>query len=199
MAEPDLTRAAERFLQAVHRVEAGLIRQRDRILDRAAKAPRLLEGTEYEVINLLDDPGIDLDYYVYELGRLRHVADATIKVFERGTKAKPQPLVDARADFDAAIPKLKDIRDPVTHPNNDNKLDKVAWFSSVVNLHPDGSVEYLVDPEGHQHDVALALAKALTAHCRQVIADAIAADPPKPLEQQIAARKAKSGVQETPG
>lgn len=193
MAKVDLTKAAERFLSAMRRVEAGLTLQRQRVLDRSAKAPRLpFAGLAPEVILLLDDPGIDLDYYVYELGRLRHAAEAVIKVWGRGTQVPPQSVVDALAAFDVAIPKLKDIRDPITHPNNDARLSQVAWFSSIVTLHPGGRVEYLVDPDSHQHDAALALTRAVAAHCQGVITDAIAAEPPKPIDQQIVERKSAS-------
>jgi len=45
-----------------NRNTAGLETQRNRIIDRAANAPRLLEGTPNEDINLTGDVGTDLDY-----------------------------------------------------------------------------------------------------------------------------------------
>lgn len=72
MAKRDLTKSAERFQQALRRTVYGLERQRQRVLDQAANAPTLPAG-DREVINLGSDPGNDLDYYVYELARLRDI------------------------------------------------------------------------------------------------------------------------------
>jgi hypothetical protein len=47
-----------------------LEQQRQRILDRAANAPRLLPDRQFPVIDLTGDPGNDLDYYIYGLARL---------------------------------------------------------------------------------------------------------------------------------
>jgi hypothetical protein len=169
VAKRDLDKATSRFLNALRRIGAGLEQQRDRVLDRAARAPRLLPGSEYEVIDLTGDIGNDLDYYVYELGRLRAVGDSIIKVFGR-----PPELVDARATFDAGFPDLRQIRDPLTHPNDNNELDDVAWFSSVVKLKSDGSVEDLVDPRYEQHDVATVYHALLTAFLRARLRASIA-------------------------
>lgn len=70
-------------------------------------------------------------------------------------------MVDALALFDQAVPHLRSIRNPLTHPSDDNRLDGVAWFDSVVRLLPNGSVEYLVDPRHEHHDAALELIRAL--------------------------------------
>jgi hypothetical protein len=176
MVKRDLDKAASRFLNALRRTGAGLEKQRERILDRAAKVPRLLHDSPYEVINLTGDDGNDLDYYIYELARLQDLGKSIIKVF-----GKPQDLVDAQTTFDAGIPNLRLIRNPLTHPNDNDGLDEVAFFSSVVNLKPDGSVQQLVDPRYQQHDEAMAYHSALTSYLRARIADAIAADPPRPI------------------
>lgn len=83
------------------------------------------------------------------------------------------------------------MRDPLTHPNNTDQLDGVTWFGSVVVLRPGGDVDYLVDPDSHQHEAAMALVQALIDYFSKVISDAIAADPPKPLRDQIEHRKSK--------
>jgi len=100
---------------------------------------------------LTGDPGNDLDYYIYELARLQDMGKSIIKVF-----GQPQELVDAQAEFDVGIPNLRAIRNPLTHPNDNDELDEVAWFSSAVKLKPGGSVEELVDPRYEQHEVATA-------------------------------------------
>jgi hypothetical protein len=80
------------------------------------------------------------------------------------------------------------IRDPLTHPNDNDELDEVAWFSSAVKLKPGGSVEGLVDPRYEQHEVAIDYHLALATYLRARIQSAIAAVPPKPIDQQIADR-----------
>lgn len=107
MAQTDLTKAAERFLFITRRMHAGLTLQHERLQTRTANAPRLLPNSPYEGINYGADPGIDLDYYVWELGRLRAAADSSIKVADRAGGPSTQPIVDALLSFDRAIPKLK--------------------------------------------------------------------------------------------
>lgn len=107
-----------------------------------------------------------------------------IKVFSR-----PHELVDAQADFDAGIPNLRLIRNPLTHPNDNDELDEVAWFSSAVKLKPDGNVEELVDPRYEHHEVATAYHSELTSYLRARVQSAIVADPAKPVHQQIADRR----------
>ena len=136
MAKRDYAQAAGRFLTALRRTRAGLEQQRERILDRAANAPRLLPGSPFEVINLTGTNDNDLDYYIYELARLQDLGKSIIKVF-----GQPQELIDARDAFDAGIPNLRVIRNPLTHPNDNDELDGVAFFSSVVYLRSDGGAE----------------------------------------------------------
>jgi hypothetical protein len=52
----------------------------------------------------------------------------------------------------------------LTHPSNDERLDDVAWFDSVVKLGPNSSVEYVVDPRYQDHDAALELSRALSRY-----------------------------------
>jgi len=161
MATGDLDSARSRFIAAVIRVERGLDLERDRIAEGAAHAPRLLEGTEHEVVDLTSVPGNDLDYYIYELGRLQDIAREVIKVFD-----SPPEIVAALEEFDAAIPKLRSARNPLTHASNDARLDDVGWFSALIRFKDDGGVDYLVDPRYQHHDAAKALAKALLGFLR---------------------------------
>jgi hypothetical protein len=142
----------------LRRNNKGLAIQRQRLQEVSDNAPRLLAGTPYEVINLTGDDGLDLDYYVYELVRLSDMAKSIITIF-----GKPQELVDAQYAFDSAIPKLRDIRNPLTHPNDNDELDDVAWFSSLVRLTGFGGVQDLVDPRYGHHDAAMAYSEALRA------------------------------------
>lgn len=119
----------------------GVSLERQRIIAATATAPRLLEGTASEVVNLTGLPSNDLDYYVYELGRLQDAAREIIKVFDR-----PPEIVAALEAFDSAVPDLRAARNPLTHVSDDARLDDVAWFSAVVRLGPTGNVVYLVDP-----------------------------------------------------
>lgn len=79
MVKRDLDKAASRFLNALRRTGAGLQKQRERILDQAANAPRLLPDSPYEFINLTGDDGNDPDYYIYELARLQDLGKSIIK------------------------------------------------------------------------------------------------------------------------
>ncbi len=155
-ATTDPEQARSRFLGALRRIATGLEVQRSRIMDRTAQAPKLFGGTDHEVTDLTGDAGNDLDYYIYELARLRELTRTINKTFDH-----PAEIVDALATFDQAVPSLRSIRNPLTHPSDDNRLDGVAWFDSVVKLQPNGSVEYLLDPRYEHHDAALELSRAL--------------------------------------
>lgn len=161
MSSKNLDRARSRFITAVSRFIAGAQLQQDRLATAAASAPRLLEGTPEEVIDLTGTPGNDLDYYVYELVRLQDAAREIIKVFDA-----PLEIVEALKAFDAAVPRLRAVRNPLTHASDDARLDDVGWFSALVRLRPGGHVEYLVDPRGEHQDAAEALAGSMLAYLR---------------------------------
>ena len=138
----DLDTAASRFASYIYRILAGLVQQQQRVLNRAETAPRL-PGLPEQDIAVLQGPGNDLDYYIYELGRLDHVGRAVIRVF-----GNPPTLVAAAASFSSAIPQFKETRNALTHPSDDAWLDNYATFSSAVKLLPGGGVEQLVDLPG---------------------------------------------------
>ncbi|MFD4640763.1 hypothetical protein ACFWN2_25840 [Lentzea sp. NPDC058436] len=177
----DYDRAASRFLEALRRIGAGIVRQRERILDRADNAPRLLPGSPHEVIDLTGDEGNDLDYYIFELARLNEVGKSVIRVFGR-----PQELLDAQRAFEDVLPSLREIRNSLIHPNDNEKLDNVAFFSSVLELLPGGEVRQLVDPRYGQHNAAMEYHAVLTAYLRARVAAAIRADPPGPIRRTSA-------------
>ena len=179
MVKRDLNKSAERFQRALRRTVFGLERQRQRVVDFADSSPKIQAG-DIEVINLGSDPGYDLDYYIYELARLKAIGHSATKVF-----GQPSELLGAAKTFDDGIPGLRDIRNPLTHPNDNDELDEVAWFSAVVKLKPGGGVQHIVDPRYQHHDIALAYATVLTDYLGKVIKDGIAADPPRPLKEQI--------------
>jgi hypothetical protein len=165
MTTRDPDKARSRLINAVRRIIDGTRLERDRIHQTQETAPRLLEGTEYEVVNLSGVASNDLDYYAYELARLQDAARTTIEVFD-----SPPVVVDALKAFEAAIPSLRRVRNPLTHPSDDTRLDNFAWFSSVVNLGPAGQVEYLIDPRTHQAGVEQ-LGQILLDFLRQGIRD----------------------------
>ncbi len=160
-AGADLHRACSRLIAATVRILDGARMQRERIIQRSDVAPRLLEGSPYEVIDLTGQPGNDLDYYAYELARLQDAAREVVRVF-----GAPADVVAALACFDRSIPNLRSARNPLTHTTNDARLDDVAWFSSLVRLKPDGSTEELIDPRYGHHDAAEDLAASLLAYLR---------------------------------
>lgn len=164
----DLDVAASRFANALRRIEQGLVLQRQRVLDRAENARCLPGHKEGAEVVVLSGPENDLDYYIYELGRLQDLGREVLKVF--GSSSGVKAALDA---FDAAIPSLRRARNPLTHPSNDARLDRYATFSSGVLLHPDGSVEKLVDPRYEQHDAAIAFATLIRNYLRLHIQEAI--------------------------
>jgi hypothetical protein len=178
MATRDLDKTASRFLNALRRTGAGLECQRQRIVQRAANAPRLLPGGPVEVIDLTGDTGSDLDYYIFELARLQDIGKALATVFGR-VLGPQQGLLEAQAVFEAAIPRLREIRNPLTHPNDDEKLDQVGWFSSVVSTAPDGRVSDLVDPRYGHHEAAMAYHATLTSYLRAHVTASIELNPPR--------------------
>jgi hypothetical protein len=155
MATSDPAKAYARFIAAHRRIVLGLELQQRRILSRTASAPKLPAGA-YDVTDLCGDPGNDIDYYVYDLARLQDLGRSICSAFD-----DPAEVVDGLAAFERAIPALRRIRNPLTHPSDDARLDGVAWFDSVVELRADGSVEYLVDPRYGHHDAALEFGRVL--------------------------------------
>lgn len=88
----------------------------------------------------------------------------------------PPEIVAAATEFEAAIPRMWETRNPITHPSDDARLDDVAWFSMLVELKPGGGVEYLVDPQYAHHGAAEKLATTLLEFLRSGLQDSIAAD-----------------------
>ncbi|MCA1708385.1 MAG: hypothetical protein LC808_35955 [Actinobacteria bacterium] len=162
MPTDDAARAHARFLAAQRRITAGLERQQHRIVTRTARAPRLPAGPDYELIDLRGDAGNDIDYYVYELARLQDLAREVNKTF-----GNPPTVVEGLTTFEAAFPALRKIRNPLTHPSDDKRLDDVAWFDAVVTLRPSGDVEYLVDPRYEQHAAALDFSRVLADYLEE--------------------------------
>jgi hypothetical protein len=123
-------------------------RERDRraqyrfVADHAIEACRL----QHERIASGDSaPRHDLDFYMLALWRLHEIARMTAnRCSEPGAK-------DADAEFLAAVPGLKEVRDWWVHPPDPGELGWVSWFASdIVRLHPTGKTEYLVDAEDAQ-------------------------------------------------
>lgn len=179
----DIDKSASRFLDALRRTTAGLKLQQQRVLDTQSSAPRLEHVEPETLVYPADYEGNDLDYYIYELARLRAIGKSIEAVFN-----DPQVLA-AGEIFDQGIPRLRDIRNPLTHPTDTDQLDEVAWFSSVMKLKPGGDVEYLIDPRYQHHDIAIAYTEALTTYLRDGIKASIAADPPLPIDEQIKRRR----------
>ncbi|PKW17664.1 hypothetical protein [Saccharopolyspora spinosa] len=144
--------ARPNFQQGLARVKAGLELQRSRILAWTEAAPQRVPG----LMDLRGTPSQDLDYYVYELARLQDLTRAVLRVFD-----EPEPIKIALAAFDSQIPDLRTIRNQLTHIDGRSRLVNVMWFDSIVELGPNGTVKYLVDPRYRHHDAAIALAAAL--------------------------------------
>lgn len=136
---------------------SGARLQRQRIAQRTEAAP-VIAGS---VIDLRGD-NTDLDYYVFEMFRVREIARM---ISEAQTFPDRQVIVTALATFDNAVPDLKALRDPLTHlDGKPDSLQGVTWFDSVVRLEPGGAVTYMVDPRYDHHEALEALYEALTGY-----------------------------------
>jgi len=162
MTSTDPDRARSRFISAVQRIIGGARLCRERVLAGRNTAPKLLANTPYEVVNLTGVPPNDLDYYTYELGRLQDTAREVNKAF-----GSPQEVVSALSAFEDAVPRLREARNPLTHPSDDARLDDVGSFSALVRLDVGGGVVYLVDPRHEHHDAAERLAAELLRYLRR--------------------------------
>lgn len=187
MVSKDVDRAIDRFLSASTRIRNGLITQRARIMEIAAEAPKLFEGKPYEVTDLSGTYENDLDYYVYEMGRARDMAEEMAKPF-----GHPIEIKDALAAFDVVVPNLKKIRNSRTHPSDDDRLDRVGSMSAAIRFELDGSVAYLVDPRYQHHEAALDLLNAIDDYLHEKLQRAMTERPAEPIDIQIARRNAKA-------
>lgn len=171
---------------------------------REAHLPRLLQGTEHEVVDFTDSFANDVDYYIYELGRLQDlVQDEALIVFSvsnelrtnssEPSRVAPRELGEALNDFLTAIPMLKETRNALTHLDDTIRMDDFGSFSAAVRFESDGGVQYLVDPRYQHHDAALALSDALISYLQRLLRERIAGDPAKPLDEQIARKQAPPG------
>jgi hypothetical protein len=188
MVSKDLGRAVDRFLASSSRIRRGLTMQRARILCGAADAPRLLPGTTEEVVDLSGTFANDVDYYVYEMGRLR----AMVKAMGRPLD-DPERLTEALRAFDEAVPHLKDLRDARTHPVDSDRLDDVGTMTAAIRFNVDGKggVVYLVDPRYQHHDAAIALLDAVDEILHRLLRASLRERPAEPLDVQIARRNAE--------
>ena len=103
----------------------------------------------------------------------------------------PEEVDEALKTFDACVPNLVRIRDARTHTADTNQLDRIGTFSAAVELHPDGSVTYLVDPRHRHHEAALALLDVVQNYLRRNLRERIASDPAKSVEEQIHERNSR--------
>lgn len=151
MVTEDVSRTVERFLAASGRIRQGLAIQRERVESAYNNAPRTTAGGTLEWIEVTGIKGNDLDYYAYEVGRLHDLVEEMLKSFKR-----PAKLVTALEEFEAAVPKFKQFRNPSTHMGDD-RLDDVITSFAAIRLLANGDADYLVDPRYQQHDAAIEL------------------------------------------
>ena len=153
---PELARL--RLTRALERTLHGLNLQKRRLAGARAQAPEVVPGIAY--LSGGGDSDNDADYYVYEMGRLHAVARAISGAFN-----KPPELEAARAAFDAAVPGLKKLRDPLTHPADNGALDNIIYVGGHVELDFGLSrrAQYPVDSRYEHHDAAVTLGNVLLA------------------------------------
>jgi len=181
MATQDPDRAISRYLSGLRRIRSGIEIQRGRVLELKQSAPRIRAGG-HEIVDYTGNEGLDLDYYVFEMVRLRDIG-RSIRGSFKDEREDIQVMLDR---FDERVPRLGQIRNALVHIVDRDHLDDVMWFESVLRRLPGGRVEYLVDPRYGHHDAALALLEELSALLRAKLRTSIEADPPRPLDEQIA-------------
>ena len=145
--------AVDQYMAVNRRIREGLELQRDRLLQRKSAIREHLD--EYIL-----GPSNDLDYYIYELARLQDLARTIAREFHAA-----QPVAVALKTFDVAIPHLRKLRNPLTHPSNDKRLDNIKYLVSaehVEDFKHRGTV-YL-DPDSEHHEAALALSEAMDTY-----------------------------------
>lgn len=140
------------------RISEGLDLQRERIIERELTAPRIHLGPDTPSVTVLVDiPANDIDYYLIEVSRLHELAKATIELLKG--REVPLALLQAMEAMDDALPKRRQMRNALTHPDSRGRLSNVAFFSDLVVLGPDGSVHKIIDPRSDRdHGIATRLA-----------------------------------------
>lgn len=188
MVATNLDQAVSRFTLATRRIRDGLKIQRQRIQDAYDAAPKTFEGEPTEWVDVSGLSANDIDYYAYELVRLRKTAEAMQRPL-----GSPQELVDALEEFAKSFPRLLAYRNATTHFANTPELDNVVVLSSVLEPDDDGvSLRPMVSPLSKEsHGAAMTLLNVMDALLQRTLKQSIAADPPKPLDQQIEARNQK--------
>ncbi|OZD77251.1 hypothetical protein CH260_08445 [Rhodococcus sp. 05-2256-B2] len=182
----DTEAAITRFLRGIRRVTAGLNMQQKKIADNDRVIQELAAQHPESLADFTGSPENDVDYYIYELGRLTALAREISNFFK-----SPTELVTALAQFEREVPKLKQVRNPLTHLDRTARLDRFATFSKAVNIHDDGTIEILIDPiGGAHHAAALKLSDTCSTYLRQLVQNAIAELPPQPIDKQIEFRNA---------
>lgn len=68
-------------------------------------------------------------------------------------------LAKSRARFDEEAPYVRELRNSLTHAEDRIPPDDYHYFDSVVRLHDDGTVTYMLDPRYQTHDTLLELSK----------------------------------------
>lgn len=182
----DTEAAIARFLGGIRRVTAGLNMQQQKIANNDRVIRELAAQHPDGLADFTGSPENDVDYYVYELGRLTALAREISNFFK-----SPPKLVSALTQFELDVPKLKQVRNPLTHLDRTARLDKFVTFSNAVNIHDDGTIEILIDPiGGSHHEAALKLSDTCATYLRQLVQNAIAEFPPQPIDKQIESRNA---------
>ena len=185
MVARDLDRAVSRFFDATRRIRVGLDIQRQRIQDAYDEAPRIFEGRPDEWVDVTGMPVNDLDYYAFELVRLLKTAQAMQRPF-----GNPAVLEAAIDEFTVNFPRLLAYRNAITHFADRDDLDNVVVLSAVLEPDDDGkSLRTMLNPlSEHDHGTAMTLLNVMNEVLTENLQTSMAADPPKPLEEQIRTR-----------
>ena len=112
----------------------------------------------------------DLQYYAWEAIRIDNVA---LRLINQGLGETT--LTTGRSRFDEAAPYVRELRNSLTHAEERPRPDDYHYFDTIVRLHDDGTVTYMLDPRYQTHDMLLELSK----NAREVLESFEAGPPPE--------------------
>lgn len=149
---------ATQLLWNLRRAWAGANLCRDS-LGAAADAAPVIDLGSIQIKDLRGHASHDVDYYAWESVRILKIADKVIRAGLRNSANVER----ARDALRAEAPLLETFRNEVTHVEDNRGADNITYFGEAVRLLPGGSVEYVVDPRYHQHDLLGELVAAAEA------------------------------------
>lgn len=143
----DATELAGHRLWQLRRARRGAALSRRRLLEALDAAPVITQSAMGPVKDLTGTKAWtvehDLSYYAWE----------AVKILNIARKVRGDHRVQAALDIVAeGSPELENLRNAVTHPEDNRTADDVLFAGAAVRMRPGTRPEYLVDPRHGLHD-----------------------------------------------